>query len=93
MLGGDNLFHGASEINHEYFEAFVQDVSLVTKGLHSEVKLPETNSASITRHLCDLRYMAPPVDSWSPSIRRRSCYVTHWVAGRVTCLTQGDSEW
>ena len=54
MLGGDSLFHGVSKNNHEYFEAFVHDVSLVIKGLHSEVKLSETDSASITQHLCDL---------------------------------------
>ena len=92
MLGGGNLFHGVSKNNHEYFEAFVHDVSLVIKGLHSEVKLSETNSASITHHLCDLRYMAPPTASLSSSIRCRSCYVTHWVAGMITFLTQCDSE-
>lgn len=93
MLGGDNLFHGVSKNNHEYFEAFVHNVSLVIKGLHSEIKLSETNSASITHHLCDLRYVAPPRASLSSSIRCRSCFVIHWVAGRITCLTQGDSEW
>ena len=74
MLGGDNWFYGVSKNNHEYFEAFVHDVtvSLVIKGLHSEVKLSETNSTSITHHLCDLRQMAPPRSSfwrrkWQPT--------------------------